>query len=99
VTFASVGEIGERPGDIRRALELLATRPPRRPDPAVVERFSARASAGTLARILDRTIATPGRIGAHDARERHRHGDDRPQMSVDKLPMALEAAAPGSSPR
>jgi hypothetical protein len=63
VTFSNLEEIGERAGDVRRALEGLATRPPRRPDPAVVERFSAHASAGTLAGILDQTVAAPSLRG------------------------------------
>jgi hypothetical protein len=53
VTFSNVEELEHRAGEIRRALEALARREPRRPDPAVMARFSARASTAVLARILD----------------------------------------------
>jgi hypothetical protein len=80
VTFSNAEELGERAGDIRRALEVLATRPPRPPDPAVVGRFSARASAGALAQILDRTIDVKGTV-APDRHERGRQGSPPAEVS------------------
>jgi hypothetical protein len=54
ITFSDVAEVDRRVPDIQRAFETLTTWPPRRPDPSSFDRFTARASTATLARILDR---------------------------------------------
>jgi hypothetical protein len=59
VTFDDVAELPARTGEIRRAIETLATRGPRTPDAAKIERFTAQASTAKLARILDDTAARP----------------------------------------
>jgi glycosyl transferase family 4 len=59
VTFSEVGDVQDRVPDIRRAFDTLASRPARRPDPAIFERFTARASTAALAGILDRVTARP----------------------------------------
>jgi hypothetical protein len=59
VTFDSPAELDARVGEISRALELLLARPRRRPDAAVIEPFTSRASTARLARILDEITARP----------------------------------------
>src|SRR5439155_6106285 len=59
ITFSDVGDIEHRVADIVRAFDTLAARPPRRPEPTVFERFTARASTAALAGILDRVTIQP----------------------------------------
>jgi len=59
VTFDDVAELEQRTGEIRAAIETLATRGRRTLDAAKVERFTARASTAVLARILDDTAVRP----------------------------------------
>ena len=64
ITFRDVNEIGQLTEQIRTGIETLATRAPERPDRAKVERFTARASTATLARILDGIAAQPAHAEA-----------------------------------
>jgi hypothetical protein len=59
VTFDDRTDIRERVGDIRQAIETLASRPLRHEQPRMLARFSARASTAVLAAILDRAAAAP----------------------------------------
>ncbi len=59
VTFDESVDVRDRVDEIRRAIETLATRPPRQDAAVAFERFSARASTAALAAILDRTAAAP----------------------------------------
>ena len=59
VTFDCVEELEQRVDEIANAIESLAARPLRRPDPALVEPFTARRSTAVLARILDRVTCRP----------------------------------------
>ena len=59
VTFDHPADLDARVGEISGALELLLARPRRRPDAAVIEPFTARASTARLARILDHITARP----------------------------------------
>ena len=59
ITFSEIAEIEQRVREIHCAFDTLAARPPRRPDPAIFERFTARASTAALAGILDRVTAQP----------------------------------------
>lgn len=59
VTFRDPAELAQRTGEIRAAIELLATRGSRPPEAAKVERFTARASTAVLARILDEVAIRP----------------------------------------
>jgi hypothetical protein len=59
VTFDNPGDLDARVGEISRAFESLLARPRRRPDAAVIEPFTARASTARLARILDQITARP----------------------------------------
>ncbi len=61
VTFHDVAELAQRTGEIRAAIETLATRGRRPLDAAKVERFTARASTAVLARVLDRVTGQPVR--------------------------------------
>lgn len=59
VTFHDVAELAQQTGEIRAAIETLATRGRRPPDVAKVERFTARASTAALAHVLDRVASQP----------------------------------------
>lgn len=59
VTFDRVEELEHRIDEIAGAIESLAARPFRQPDPAVVDPFTARRSTAVLARVLDRVTCRP----------------------------------------
>jgi glycosyltransferase involved in cell wall biosynthesis len=59
IPFNRPVELDQRVGDIARALEWLAGRPRRLPDPSAVERLTARASTAVLAGVLDRITGQP----------------------------------------
>jgi hypothetical protein len=59
VSFHDGAELAHQTDNIRAAIEILASRPVRPPDPARVERFTARASTAVLARILDEVATRP----------------------------------------
>lgn len=64
ICFDRVADLEHRTADIARAIEMLARRPKHAANPAVVERFTARASTAVLAGALDR-ISPPE--GGHHA--------------------------------
>ncbi len=59
VTFRDPADLAQRTGEIRAAIEALATRDGRPPEAAKIERFTARASTAVLARILDEVAIRP----------------------------------------
>jgi hypothetical protein len=59
VPFSDAADLAYRADDIRRAIETLAVRPPRRPRAWEVDRFTARASTAVLAEALNRMAVRP----------------------------------------
>jgi hypothetical protein len=66
VTFDRVEELAGRVDEIADAIEELTGRPRRVPAASIFEPFTARASTGVLARVLDRITAPPSLADASE---------------------------------